>query len=123
MKIRSGFVSNSSSSSFILIASKELVEKTLEKMDEKETTAVILSCGEKINLFGKECIFFETFYDNGGYSNWDDFAIKEEFDSEEIQKIIYDSGASYSEFFGDFLNSLIKLGEENKDFFNHSIDF
>jgi len=123
MKIRSGFVSNSSSSSFILIASKELVEKTLEKMNEKETTAVIMSSGQKINLFGKECFVFEEFCDNGGYSNWDDFSIKEEFDSEEVQEIFNESDVSFYEIFSDFVDSLKELGKEDEDFFEHSIDF
>ena len=69
MKTRNGFVSNSSSSSFILIADKKLFYDTLE--DYKDVKPIIEDLKkdkyvEDLCLFGKDVVVLSDWTDTGG---------------------------------------------------------
>lgn len=70
MKIRTGFVSNSSSSSFVLVATKEAVEAVFKKTS-LYVEAVAKHIKTETEFLGKEvCVFNGTM---GNCSSWDDF--------------------------------------------------
>lgn len=67
MKIRSGFVSNSSSSSFVLIAEKQDIDTILK--EGHEVIRHLIRNGEKVKAFGKELELFSGYEstEDGGY--------------------------------------------------------
>lgn len=69
MKIRNGFVSNSSSSSFTMIVDKELHDKVMEVLTHSYFKKVLSSISYEFNAFGKNLI--ETSYTNGNYSTFE----------------------------------------------------
>jgi len=80
MKTRNGFVSNSSSSSFVLITSKKTmadVAKTLS-MPEKKFLKSIIGSGKSIKLDGKEKIIYsDTYYTEMIYENYETNIVQE----------------------------------------------
>ncbi len=72
MKIRSGFVSNSSSSSFMAVVEKDAFEqmkKTLSPM----ALAVLNEIGvNNTQAFGKDCIVYEVMHGNYSWTEWVD---------------------------------------------------
>lgn len=71
MKIRQGFVSNSSSSSFVLLVSIEEYQKV--KATKNPLLQVIMdTVMTKTDVLGKKCMMYEYFSDIGGYNNLDD---------------------------------------------------
>jgi len=68
MKIRKGFVSNSSSSSFVLVTTKENHEKALETLNEVEREIIGILTGEE-KVFGKVCVVFDELTVHGDSSN------------------------------------------------------
>ena len=77
MKTRTGFVSNSSSSSFVLITTKENHDKAMEKLSPYEK-AVIKAIMEPDNVFGRKCMVGGEYSDNGGGGNLDYLEIEYE---------------------------------------------
>lgn len=69
MKIRNGFVSNSSSSSFIVIASLSNHKRVLEKLDEYEQRVVNAIMEKRSKKFlGREIIIGEESNSDGWYT-------------------------------------------------------
>ena len=67
MKIRTGFVSNSSSSSFIIITSKENHERVLKDLHPFYQEVIKIMSVEK-NFFGKDMVYTMNLTDRGGNS-------------------------------------------------------
>ena len=66
MKIRNGFVSNSSSSSFILATTKENLESVISSLTEEQVALYekmkkYITSRKKVEAFGKELTIFEVF--------------------------------------------------------------
>lgn len=99
MKIRSGFVSNSSSSSFVVIAPKSVVDDTLHKMSTNEKAAVNWIKTEDKLFCGKMVSIFQGV--TGNYSSWEDFEYPEDVDED-------DEDIYASEVFEDFTERLKK---------------
>ena len=85
MKVRQGFVSNSSSSSFICVIVKEAYDKIELRKDFRDILDNIL---EKDKLLGMDLLVYQNHCDMGGGTNYDskyiDFTlpVKEEADQE-----------------------------------------
>ncbi len=70
MKIRTGFVSNSSSSSFVAVALKSVYDgyiKTEDPIIQAVAEAVV---GEE-TVLGHECVSYSTWCDRGGNDPWE----------------------------------------------------
>ena len=114
MKKRLGFVSNSSSSSFVLFTTKEVIDEALKECTPIQKEAVENYIFNKGNFFGKELMEFSYFHCSEEYDdnlceiidNY--FPKKDEDDYTEIDKLtdfifeggfrsIVDSKAKYLE--------------------------
>ena len=111
MKIRNGFVSNSSSSSFVLLVSKEVHDKAMEKLSPYQK-AVINSISDKGFFLNKEIIYIgdlsvqdysDTFeesleledYEEGSDPNEEDGAYEAYMKYEEIINEIAPDGETF----------------------------
>ena len=74
MKFRKGFVSNSSSSSFVLVITKSAHERIMSRLHDY-VKAVIEEMEPKEDIFmGSDVLAFSTFSDQGGYGTFDDIS-------------------------------------------------
>lgn len=87
MKIRNGFVSNSSSSSFMCLMKVEDVEETLKDMPEY-VKVVVNELTYKVNVFGMELIGFESYHTHS-YSSWEYTEIEYEGEYPEVESKYY----------------------------------
>ncbi len=69
MKIRSGFVSNSSSSSFVVVAPKAIVEEVLNTLRPYERAVAEHVRGGTKNFMGQEVNVFQGM--TGNYDSWE----------------------------------------------------
>ena len=69
MKIRSGFVSNSSSSSFIALATPEAFEEALSRLKNENDRKVIVSIAKDEECLGKKVKVIKEYSDAGGGSS------------------------------------------------------
>jgi hypothetical protein len=91
MKIRTGFVSNSSSSSFVLFVSKEHYEEVKKNSDALDVEIIEhMKDEDSQTLFGKELIVFTDFCDMGGNNRLDDFTTENEIDSDNFWDIVHE---------------------------------
>lgn len=106
MKIRQGFVSNSSSSSFVLFVEKKTHEEVLSKMNKIEQ-GVIRQLEQGIDKFNdiEFIILGEHIVQDFGTWNYV-FLNKEDFSEEDIKKFETDGYKSPSEIF-DYYQNLI----------------
>lgn len=75
MRIRSGFVSNSSSSSFVVFAQKKDIDKALSEIVDPKMRKWIrekfVSCGDKVNFEGKQYIRKVGIWTNEEMPRWE----------------------------------------------------
>ena len=69
MKTRNGFVSNSSSSSFVAIVEKSTFDKVLSMLEDERDKKVIKHVANKESKFGRTLMTVNEYQDSGGFSN------------------------------------------------------
>lgn len=85
MKTRNGFVSNSSSSSFVLITSKETMAKVANELSipERKFLKSIIGSQKNISLDGKKKILYnDTYYTEMIYENYEAHMASEQQEKE-----------------------------------------
>lgn len=90
MKTRQGFVSNSSSSSFIIVIPKEVHEKALEYLSDFEKLVVKECVYDKGILFGRSIVAYDEWTDMNGYNNIEGTEI-ENYDGDRYDGDLYDA--------------------------------
>ena len=124
MKIRTGFVSNSSSSSFLLLITKEAHDKILENSNEVNKILINHIMGEPFNLAGQEFLGMSTMSGNCA-SDFDPFEDLDLDKIEEAKKILSKDYLEFLEEEGlgsfyyecvepDYVNAAEKLIPEGK---------
>jgi hypothetical protein len=96
MKVRDGFVSNSSSSSFVLIADKKHFYDILEKYEDIKPIIENLKEGkfvEELNFLGKDIVVLAEWMDAGGGGPLADF----EEDNPDLPDKIWDRFYNFKE--------------------------
>ena len=117
MKIRNGFVSNSSSSSFILVTTQKVHDDVVAKMGKVEQTIIKALVKEEVitikkGLGGPALMVLTTWSDAGGNDNFSDIIAdanevpdNEEFDGYEVVdkyiNAVKKSGKYFDHEFGD----------------------
>jgi len=72
MKIRTGFVSNSSSSSFVAVVDKEAYEQMKSTLGPM-ALAVLEELGVgQTKAFGRDCVIYEVMHGNHSWTDWVD---------------------------------------------------
>ncbi len=118
MKIRNGFVSNSSSSSFVLVIKTELFEKIYRELDKKEKFLA-----DKLVTKKDPFVVYSYFISQDGYSPFDDFDGRDEYikmlidnEGEEIDAEV-DVSESIYDFTYLLLKKVKKIDPEEKGIF------
>lgn len=113
MKIRTGFVSNSSTSSFVAIVAKDNFDETFEGFEKREINLMMEAFKEReTTLFGKEVYVFSGRSDEEGCTEIMDLedTLTEDFPEK------YDHSEPW-EFADDFYDQVCNALKSNKDNF------
>lgn len=111
MKIRLGFVSNSSSSSFVALVDKEEFDKMLNSATENERKAVY-SYVQVVNIFGGPKVTWSTF-NSGDRSSFEDLS----FDLESKLHVSHKEAWHLAEFVSD-LDCKVRKFPQDKVFYS-----
>jgi hypothetical protein len=115
MKVRNGFVSNSSSNSFVIITTKENHEKTLSNLHPFAAAVIRAIVSQKDHKFGKDLVYIGTLDTPSGSVTFDDLDI--DFDGEKPDR--YEVDGDYVAF-EEYKDDLSK--NNNDDVLKISID-
>jgi hypothetical protein len=85
MKIRTGFVSNSSSSSFVLFVLKDDYDKVVKSLSKLEKDILSYTNPQNIKAFGKQLV--KLGYVSGNYSTYEDYSYDGNLTEEEQEKL------------------------------------
>ena len=107
MKIRNGFVSNSSTSSFVLIMTKEKYEESTKDFDDDKKNA-IATLASNSNFMGKDVVVFKDLTTQDGYS----------YASCALENL----GSELHEAVDDYVYDLQKAAKEDDSMFIEEID-
>jgi hypothetical protein len=88
MKIRTGFVSNSSSSSFVVFLLDEDYKKVCDGLSKLEMDILSKAHPQKVNAFGKQLV--KVGYTSGNYSIFEDYSYDGILTEEEEEKLGYE---------------------------------
>jgi hypothetical protein len=98
MKVRLGFVSNSSSSSFIMLVTEEDYKAVYEGLNSIEKKVMDYLVKDGGNFAGHKIKKFST-YSGDGYGTWDECSV--ELTEEEQQKLV--DADKYEDEYNDWL--------------------
>lgn len=116
MKIRLGFVSNSSSSSFVIVTTKENHDKAMKELSAKEkkyVQAVLNEASEKKKLGAVEVIMISTRSSDYG-------TIEQVRENQDLPVLAEDEDDPLYEYWDKYLE-LVQKDEDN--YITHSEDF
>jgi len=86
MKVRNGFVSNSSSSSFVITTTLENHKRALSKLSPYVAAVLEAMGGEEKKAFGVDLITFSTYMDNGGGGTFEGLDVEYEPETKSNKK-------------------------------------
>ena len=69
MKTRTGFVSNSSSSSFIAVATEDAFEEALSRLEDERDRKLVKHLAKKSTCLGQKVRVLKEFHDAGDFSS------------------------------------------------------
>lgn len=123
MKIRSGFVSNSSSSSFVLLVNKNSFDEEIGPTLTKSEKGFVDQIFNEANVFGTECYLISGFNTNGGGSwlEYIEFECDLSGDEKDEDDEDYEEQDSAYEVWDALEEKINKLDEKDR-FYNKNYD-
>jgi len=127
MKIRYGFVSNSSSSSFVLIVLKNGHNKVLAQIPE-EYHEILDAVVKKTKIFGQDAVEYATWSDqSGSYGYEDDLDVEFPSAAQTIapEGIKLNSWVTNPEDANELMEAYMEIAKvvAKNQYFEHSIDY